>query len=152
IIEDKVLNSMKPIWTRPPSEVKEAEYAEFYKHISHDWGEPLKTIYIKAEGRLEYQALLFIPAKAPFDLYYHASDVSLRLYAKRVLISERCADLLPRYLRFIKGVVDSADLPLNISRQMLQQDRHIAQIRKWLTRKILDRLQELYENEHETYL
>ncbi|MEW6735158.1 MAG: molecular chaperone HtpG [Acidobacteriota bacterium] len=152
VIEDKVLNSMKPIWTRPPSEVSESEYAEFYRHVSHDWNEPMKSIALKAEGRIEYQALLFIPATAPYDLYYVASEPGLRLYAKRVMIMEKCAELLPRYLRFIKGVVDSADLPLNISRQMLQQDRHITQIRKWLTKKVLDTLQEMQENDAENYL
>jgi len=152
VIEDKTLNSMKPIWSRPQAEVTQAEYAEFYRHVSHDWSEPFKTIALKAEGTIEYQSLLFIPSKAPYDLFYHAAEGGLRLYARGVLIVERCEDLLPRYLRFIKGIVDSADLPLNISRQMLQQDRHVTQIRKWLTKKILDSLQELYEKEHSRYL
>jgi molecular chaperone HtpG len=143
---------MKPIWSRPQSEITESEYAEFYRHVSHDWSEPFKTIALKAEGKIEYQALLFIPSKAPYDLFYHASEGGLRLYARRVMIMERCEDLLPRYLRFIKGVVDSADLPLNISRQMLQQDRHITQIRKWLTKKVLDTLHELKEKEGDRYL
>src|SRR5262249_39378374 len=128
VVEDKTLNSMKPLWTRPQSEVTKDEYADFYRHMSHDWTEPCKVLSIKAEGTFEYQALLFIPTKAPDDLFYHAAECGLRLYAKRVMIMERCEDILPRYLRFIKGVVDSADLPLNISRQTLQQDRHIAQI------------------------
>jgi len=152
VIEDKVLNSMKPIWTRPSTEVTDREYAEFYRHIAHDWTEPLKTIAVKAEGRSEYQALLFIPAKAPFDLYYHGAEAGLRLHSKRVMIMERCPDLLPRYLRFMKGIVDSADLPLNISRQMLQQDRHITQIRKWLTRKVLSVLEEMAAGESDKYL
>lgn len=152
VIEDKTLNSMKPIWTRPQSEVTESEYAEFYKHISRDWQEPLKNISLRAEGRIEYQALLFIPSKAPFDLYYHGSEWGIRLYAKRVLIMEKCEELIPRYLRFIKGIVDSADLPLNISRQTLQQDRHITQIRKWLTKKVLDTLKEIQEKDEEKYL
>lgn len=152
IVEDKILNSMKPIWTRPQSEVTDSEYAEFYRHVSHDWSEPLKTIPLRAEGRFEYQALLFIPSKAPYDLYYHGAETGLRLYAKRVLIMEKCEDLLPKYLRFIKGIVDSSDLPLNISRQMLQQDQHISQIRKWLTKKILDDLEDTYEKETEKYL
>lgn len=152
VYEDKTLNSMKPIWTRPRSEVSDSEYTEFYRHVSHDWTEPMKTVTLKAEGRTEYQALVFIPAKAPYDLYYHASEAGLRLYAKRVMIMERCEELVPRYLRFIKGVVDSADLPLNISRQMLQQDRHITQIRKWLTKKILDTLEEMQEKEYDSYL
>jgi len=152
VIEDKILNSMKPIWTCAPGEVSDTEYAEFYRHISNDWNEPLKTIVLKAEGTAEYQALLFIPSKAPRDLYYPTADVGLRLYAKRIMIVPHSEELLPTYLRFVRGVVDSADLPLNISRQMLQQDRHISQIRKWLTKKILDSLQEMYERDFEKYL
>ncbi len=150
--EDKILNSMKPIWARPASEVTESEYSEFYKHISSDWTEPLKTIPLKAEGRFEYNALLFIPSKAPYDLFYHGVEVGLRLYAKKVMVMERCEALLPNYLRFVRGIVDSQDLPLNISRQMLQQDRHITQIRKWITRKVLDTLKEMYEKENDKYL
>src|SRR5207248_4513280 len=123
-----------------------------YRHISHDWNAPFKVLRLKAEGTVEYQALVFIPAAAPSDLFYHAAECGLRLYAKRVMIIERCEDLLPRYLRFIKGVVDSADLPLNISRQMLQQDRHVTQIRKWLTKKVLDTLQEIMSTEFDQYL
>ena len=152
VVEDKVLNSMKPVWLRPKSEQTESEYLEFYKHITHDEAEPLQTIHVKAEGRLEYHALLFTPAHAPEDLYFHAAEVGLRLYAKGVLIMERCAALLPRYLRFLRGIVDSADLPLNISRQMLQQDQQIAQIRKGLTKKTLDALQSMAQNEGEKYL
>lgn len=152
VIEDKTLNTMKPIWSRAPNEVTESEYADFYRHISHDWSEPFKTMTLKAEGTIEYQALLFIPSKAPYDLFYNASQSGLRLYAKKVMIVERCEELLPRYLRFIRGIVDSADLPLNISRQMLQQDRHITQIRKWLTKKVLDTLQDLNEKDNDKYL
>ena len=152
VFEDKILNSMKPIWSRDQTEVTESEYADFYRHISHDWTEPFKTTSLKAEGKVEYQALLFIPSKAPYDLFYHGAESGLRLYAKRVMVMERCEALLPKYLRFVKGVVDSSDLPLNISRQMLQQDRHIAQIRKWLTKKVLDTLQDVKEKEYEKYL
>jgi molecular chaperone HtpG len=152
VSEDKVLNSMKPIWSRPQAEIKEEEYAAFYQHLSHDFTPPLKTISLKAEGTLEYRALLFIPSVAPTDLYYHAAESGPRLYAKGVLIMEHCAELLPRYLRFIHGVVDSADLPLNISRQMLQQDRHLTQMRKWLTKKVLDALQSMLESEAEKYM
>lgn len=152
VFEDKTLNSMKPLWSRDQTEVTAEEYTDFYRHISHDWAEPFRTIPLKAEGKVEYQALLFIPPQAPYDLFYHGAESGLRLYAKRVMILEQCDDLLPRYLRFVKGVVDSADLPLNVSRQMLQQDRHIAQIRKWLTKKILDTLQELKEKEYEKFL
>ena len=151
-VETKTLNSMKPIWTRARSEVSDRDYNEFYKHISNDWTEPLKVLPLKAEGTFEYEALLFIPSKAPYDLFYHDAAAGLRLYSKRVMVMENCEDMLPPYLRFIKGVVDSTDLPLNISRQRLQQDRQITQIRKWLTRKVLDALSELKEKENEKYL
>jgi molecular chaperone HtpG len=152
VIEDKIFNSMKPIWSRPQAEVSESEYANFYRHVSNDWNPPFKTVPLKAEGTIEYQALLFIPAQASYDLFYHGYQGGLRLYAKRVMVMENCAELLPAYLRFVKGVVDSADLPLNISRQTLQQDRHITQIRKWLTKKVLDLLAEMFEKDHDNYL
>ena len=152
VVEDKTLNSMKPIWSRPKAEVTKTEYSDFYRHITHDWAEPCMTMSLTAEGTVEYQALLFIPSKAPYDLFYHAAECGLRLYARRVMIMERCEALLPRYLRFIKGIVDSADLPLNISRQMLQQDQHITQIRKWLAKKILENLHAMKEKESGKYL
>jgi molecular chaperone HtpG len=148
----EALNSMKPLWTRPANEVTEGEYAEFYKHISHDFSDPLYHFAARAEGLLEYQALIFFPSIAPHDLFYHGFESGLRLYAKGVLIMEQCPDLLPHYLRFLKGLVDSENLPLNISRQMLQQDRQIAQIRKWLTKKSLDALQHLFDKEFEKYV
>lgn len=150
--EDTTLNSMKPIWKRSPSEVKPEEYAEFYKHVSHDWNEPLRTVHFRAEGAFEYEALLYIPSKAPWDLYYVGAEMGLRLFARRVMIMEKCEDLLPHYLRFVRGVVDASDLPLNISRQRLQQDHHISRIRKRLTTKILDTLKELHDKEEEKYL
>ncbi len=150
--ETKTLNSMKPIWTRSRSEITDSEYNDFYKHLSNDWVDPLKVLPLKAEGNFEYQALLFVPSVAPHDLYFHLSEGGLRLYARRVMVMENCEDLLPRYLRFIKGVVDSSDLPLNISRQRLQQDRHITQMRKWLTRKMLEALGDMREKEPEKYL
>src|SRR3989449_5262984 len=149
---DRTLNSMKPIWTRPRSEVTDDEYREFYKHISHDWNEPMKTWSFRAEGRSEYQALLFVPSQAPFDLFYATGKFGLHLYVRRVLIVEHCEELLPPYLRFIRGVVDSADLPLNVSRQRLQEDRHVTQIRKWLTKKVLESLEEMQKNENEGYI
>ncbi|MDP9119786.1 MAG: molecular chaperone HtpG [Acidobacteriota bacterium] len=151
-LEEKTLNSMKPIWTRPQSEVTSDQYNEFYRHVASDWTEPLKVVPFKAEGRIEYQALLFIPAQAPYDLYYVASKVGLQLYVKRIQILEKCEDLLPRYLRFVRGVVDSPDLALNVSREMLQQDRHITLIRKGLTKKLLDVLDEMRDKEPDTYL
>jgi molecular chaperone HtpG len=150
--DDKPLNSMKPIWTRPRSEVTDDEYKEFYKHISHDWNEPMKIWSFRAEGRTEYQALLFIPSQAPLDLFYQTAKFGLHLYVRRVLIMEHCEELLPAYLRFVRGVVDSSDLPLNVSRQRLQEDRHIAQIRKWITKKVLDSLEEMQKNEADKYV
>ena len=151
VVEDKILNSMKPLWMRPAAEVSESDYAEFYKHLTHDHDEPLKRISLKAEGTLEYQALLFIPSKASYDFFYHGTNWGLHLYAKGVSVMERCEELLPRYLRFIQGIVDCADLPLNISRQMLQQDRQVGLIRKWLTKKVLDSLQTMSEEEPDKF-
>jgi molecular chaperone HtpG len=150
--EEQTLNSMKPIWKRSPSEVTAEEYNEFYKHIAHDWTEPLRHVHFKAEGTFEYDALLYVPAHAPHDLFHAQTEAGMRLFAKRVMIVEKCEDLLPHYFRFIRGVVDAADLPLNISRQRLQQDHHITAIRKRLTRKLLDSLQDLLDKEPEQYL
>ncbi len=152
IVERQTLNSMKAIWTRPESEVTEEEYQEFYKHISHDWNNPLKTIRMKMEGNFEAQALLFIPAKAPMDLFYRDSRRGVQLYVKRVFIMDDCKELLPDYLRFVKGVVDSEDLSLNISREILQQDRQIHAIRKRLVKKLLSTLSDLRRTDKETYL
>jgi molecular chaperone HtpG len=151
-IESKTLNSQKPLWTRRRAEVSDSDYNDFYKHVANDWTDPLKVLPLKAEGTFELEALLFIPAQAPHDLFYHGSEAGLKLYAKRVMVMDKCEEVLPRYLRFVKGVVDSSDLPLNISRQRLQQDRHITQIRKWLTKKLLEALAELKEKEAEKYL
>lgn len=149
---DAPLNSMKPIWTRPAADVSDNEYDEFYKHVAHDWKSPSLRFSFRAEGRYEYHALLFVPAEASPDLYYHAAPGGLQLYAQRVLVMEHCDDLLPRYLRFLKGIVDSADLPLHISRQMLQEQQQIARIRKWLTRKVLDAFADLQERDRARYL
>ena len=146
------LNSMKPIWTQAASEVSDEAYAEFYHHLSHDWHDPLDRLSLRAEGRLEYQALLFLPSKAPFDLYYRDQEYGLQLHVRRVLIMDRCRALLPPFLRFVKGVVDSADLPLNLSREMIQQDRQIGQMRTWLARKVLDHLAAMLADRRETYL
>jgi molecular chaperone HtpG len=151
VVEDKTLNSMKAIWRRKQQEVTEDEYTDFYKHISHDWEKPQKTITLSAEGRLEYRALLFIPSRAPFDFAYQNTEQGLQLFAQNVKIVEKCKDLLPPYFRFVKGVVDSSDLSLNVSREMLQQDRQIAQIRKGLVKKLLDVLAEAQDKEPEVY-
>ena len=148
---EKALNSMKPIWARPPSEVTQEEYADFYKQISHDWSEPLETIHTRAEGLVEYQAVLFIPSKGASELYYPGFKPNLRLYVKRMLVRENSEELLPRWMRWVRGAVDSPDLPLNVSREMLQSDRHVRQIRRALTRKVLDTLRKLLENDRARY-
>ena len=152
VTEEVTVNSRVPLWAKNESEVTEEEYAEFYKHISHDWGEPMEHIAVRAEGRFEYQALLFIPESAPYDLFYVGHEPGLQLYVKRVMIMERSPDLLPRYLRFVKGVVDSPDLPLNVSREMLQNDRMIRAIKKNLVKKMLDKLTEIKESDRERYV
>jgi len=148
---EEILNSMKPLWTRKSSEVKEEEYHEFYKHLTHDWENPLATITLQGEGTVEFQALLFIPSRVPFDIFYQSFEPKINLYVKRVLIQENVDTFLPRYLRFVAGVVDSPDLSLNISREMLQQDKTILQIRKRLVKKILDTLLEMQQNQREKY-
>ena len=146
-----VLNSMQPIWTRPSSEIQPAEYTQFYQHIAHDWSEPLLRIAGRAEGHWEYAALVFVPSHAPFDILYHGAEYGLQLYSQRMLIVENCRDVLPRYLRFLKGVVDVGDLPLHVSRQNLQQLHHLGQIRKWLTRKTLEALDGLRRQDPGAY-
>jgi molecular chaperone HtpG len=118
--ETQTLNSMKALWARSRDEVGTEEYHEFYKHVSHDWTDPLDTIHMKAEGLFEYEALLFIPSHAPFDLFMRDAKRGVQLYVKRVFIMDHCEALMPRYLRFVKGVVDAHDLSLNISREILQ--------------------------------
>src|SRR5690606_5025448 len=117
-------------------EVSEEEYQEFYKHVAHDWNNPLHHISTRIEGNFEARALLFIPSKAPFDLYYREmGHRGIQLYVKRVFIMDECKELMPDYLRWVKGVVDAEDLSLNVSREILQQDRQIAAIRKHLVKK-----------------
>jgi len=146
------VNSMKAIWTRPSSEVSDDEYNEFYRHISHDWAEPLDRVSFKAEGTFEYQTLLFIPENPPMDMYWRDAKYGLQLYVNRVLIQDRCEELVPSYLRFLKGVVDSPDLSLNVSREMLQQDRRLTQIRKRIVKKVLDALQYIQKSDREKYI
>ena len=148
---DDTLNSMKALWARPRSEVSDEEYHEFYRHISHDWSEPLEIINMKAEGTFEYEALLFLPSRAPHDLFQRDSRHGLQLYVKRVFIMDDSRELIPDYLRFVKGVVDAADLSLNISREILQQDRHIQMIRRRLVKKVLSTIKDLLTNNAEKY-
>src|SRR5271169_2406116 len=150
-IETQTLNSMKALWARPKDEVSDEEYKEFYKHIAHAWDDPLEVISMKAEGTFEYQALLFIPSHAPFDLYEPGADIGVQLYVKRVFIMGDCDELMPRYLRFIKGVVDAQDLSLNVSREILQQDRQINAIRRRLTKKVLSTIKDLQSERPEDY-
>jgi len=150
---EEPLNSMKAIWLRPDDEVGEDEHKEFYKHVSHDWNDPLLHVSTRIEGTFEARALLYIPSVAPFDLYHREmAHRGIQLYVKRVFIMDECRELMPDHLRFVKGVVDAEDLPLNVSREMLQQDRQIQVIRRHLVKKILDALVELARDDSEKYL
>jgi len=149
--EPEVVNSRKALWARAQSDVSDEEYAEFYRHVSHDWQEPLETIRLSAEGTFEYQALLFLPSHAPMDLFMREAKRGVQLYVKRVFIMDDCEALVPEYLRFVKGVVDANDLSLNISREILQQDRQIQLIRKRLVRKVLSTVKSMLTNEPEKY-
>ncbi|MFE6776767.1 molecular chaperone HtpG [Streptomyces sp. NPDC057702] len=141
--EPETLNSMKALWARSRGEVSDEEYHELYKHISHDWNDPLETVRLHAEGTFEYQALLFLPSRAPQDLFTQDYQRGLQLYVKRVFIMDNCEALLPPYLRFVKGVVDAQDLSLNVSREILQQDRQIQLMHRRLTKKVLSTIKEL---------
>ncbi|MFF2546486.1 molecular chaperone HtpG [Kitasatospora sp. NPDC058063] len=149
--ELETLNSMKALWARPRSEVTEAEYSEFYQQISHDWQAPAETIHMRAEGTFEYEALLFIPAHAPFDLFSRDTKRGVQLYVKRVFIMDDCDALMPNYLRFVKGVVDAHDLSLNVSREILQHDRQITAVRRRLVKKVLGALKDMQTKNGETY-
>ncbi|NMD55470.1 MULTISPECIES: molecular chaperone HtpG [Tsukamurella] len=147
----ETLNSMQALWARPKDEVSDEEYADFYRHISHAFDEPLETIAVRAEGTFEYQALLFIPTMPPFDMFYRNTKPGPALYVKRVFIMDHCEALLPPYLRFITGVVDAQDLSLNVSREILQNDRHLVMIRKRLVKRVLQTVTAMRENEREKY-
>jgi len=149
--EQETINSRKALWARPQSEVSAEEYTEFYRHVSHDWTEPLETIRLSAEGTFEYQALLFLPSHAPMDLFMRDAKRGVQLYVKRVFIMDNCEALIPEYLRFVKGVVDANDLSLNISREILQQDRQIELIRKRLVRKVLTTIKTMQSDQAEKY-
>ncbi|HEY3748003.1 MAG TPA: molecular chaperone HtpG [Pseudonocardiaceae bacterium] len=149
--ENTTINSMKALWARSKDDVDPDEYLKFYRHVSHDWADPLDTIHMKAEGTFEYQALLFIPSHAPLDLYLRERKRGVQLYVKRVFIMDDCEALMPEYLRFIKGVVDAQDLSLNVSREILQQDRQIQMIRKRLVRKVLSTVKDMMSADAEKY-
>jgi molecular chaperone HtpG len=150
-VEDEVINSQKAIWCKAESDVSEDEYREFYRHLSHDWQEPLARVIINAEGTVNFRGVLFIPSQAPFDLVMNDRSGGISLYIKRVFIMNDCKNLIPEYLRFVKGVIDSEDLPLNISREILQDDQRIRVIRRSTLRKLFAGLRKLLENEREKY-
>jgi len=152
ITKEETLNSMKAIWTRPKSEVTQEEYNEFYKQHCHDYTDPLDTIFFSAEGTMEYKSLLFIPEKRPHDIMYRDAKRGLSLYVKQILIMTDCEKILPEYLRFVKGLVDSADLSLNVSRELLQQDRQINAIKKRMSKKVVDSLAYIKKSDSEKYL
>lgn len=149
--EWQTLNSMVPIWQKPKSEVTEAEYHDFYKEKFSDWQDPLATIHTSVEGQVSFKSLLFIPGQTPFDFYTREYEKGLQLYSSGVMIMEKCADLLPDHFRFVKGVVDSQDFSLNISRELLQHDRQLKIIAKNLEKKIKGELSRLQKEQRETY-
>ncbi|ACC41940.1 molecular chaperone HtpG [Mycobacterium marinum] len=151
VLETETLNSMKALWARPKDEVSADEYNEFYKHIAHAWDDPMEVIAMKAEGTFEYQALLFIPSHAQHDLFNRDAVFGIQLYVKRVFIMGDCDQLMPEYLRFVKGVVDAQDMSLNVSREILQQDRQIKAIRRRLTKKVLSTIKDLQSERPEDY-
>ncbi|KEQ17727.1 molecular chaperone HtpG [Endozoicomonas numazuensis] len=149
--EWETVNTAKALWTRSRSDISDEEYKEFYKHISHDFTDPMKWSHNRVEGKLEYNSLLFIPAKAPFDLYNRDMQKGLKLYVQRVFIMDQADEFLPMYLRFIKGVVDSNDLSLNVSREILQKDPAVDSMKAALTKRVLDMLEKMAKKEEEQY-
>ena len=149
--ELETINSMTPIWKKRASDVSEKEYNEFYKSTFHDWEDPARTFSLHAEGALEYDALLFIPGKAPFDLYSKDYEKGLELYSSNVLIMEKCADLVPDYYNFVRGVVDSSDITLNISRETLQQNRQLQAMERRIEKKITSELESMRDDDREAY-
>ncbi|MBG8561653.1 molecular chaperone HtpG [Pseudomonas qingdaonensis] len=150
-VEWETVNRASALWTRPRTEIKDEEYQEFYKHIGHDFENPLAWSHNKVEGKLEYTSLLYVPARAPFDLYQREAPRGLKLYVQRVFVMDQAESFLPLYLRFIKGVVDSNDLSLNVSREILQKDPIIDSMKSALTKRVLDMLEKLAKNEPEQY-
>ncbi|HXX58952.1 MAG TPA: molecular chaperone HtpG [Thermodesulfovibrionales bacterium] len=152
VTEEEILNSRKALWLKERSDISQEEYREFYRHISHDFSDFLKVIHYRAEGTSEFTALLYLPSKLPSEIFYRDFRSGPTLYVKRVQIMEHCEELIPFYLRFVRGVVDSADLPLNVSREILQNNREVEVIRKSITRKVLEALGEMKSSEYDNYL
>jgi molecular chaperone HtpG len=150
--KDEIINSQKALWLRPASEISPEEYKEFYRHVSHDFMDPLKWTHYKAEGTLEFTVLFYIPSKKPWNYQSKDHEFGLNLYVKKIFIMENCQELLPPYLRFIRGLVDSSDLSLNVSREMLQQDRQVTQIRKNVVSRVLGSLRDMLTKDREQYL
>jgi len=151
VTKEETLNSMKAIWSRNKNDVTDQDYEEFYRHIGHDWNPPLEKLHLKLEGTTEYTALLYIPSQAPFDLFNPEFKHGVQLYCKRVFIMDDCRELMPEYFRFVKGVVDAPDLNLNVSREILQQDRLVRNIRRNLVKKLFDLLTEMAPEKYETF-
>lgn len=151
IIKTEILNSMTPLWKKDKSNITDEEYNDFYKSKFHDWQEPMEKIHFKVEGNIEYTALLYIPSKAPFDFYSKDFTKGIQLYTKNVFIMDNCEELVPDYFRFIKGLVDSADFSLNISREILQQNKQLKVISKNLEKKIISTLKEILEKDRDKY-
>jgi molecular chaperone HtpG len=149
--EDETVNKASALWARPKGDIKDEEYKEFYKHVGHDFDEPLAWTHSRVEGKTEYTQLLYIPGRAPFDMWDRQSRHGVKLYVRRVFIMDDAEQLMPLYLRFVRGVVDSADLPLNVSREILQESKDIEAIRKGATNKVLGLLDDLAENRKEDY-
>ena len=150
-VTDETINSQKALWMRSASGIKPEEYSDFYRQVSHDWNEPLRTIHFRAEGTQEFSALMFIPKEAPYDYNHRDTKFGLSLYVRRVFIMSHCEDLQPHYLRFVKGIVDSSDLPLNVSREILQKDSQIQGIQKAIVSKILNSLKDLMKSSRGDY-
>ena len=149
--EDETVNRASALWTRPKNDITSEQYEEFYKHVAHDWEKPLAWTHSKVEGKQEYTQLLYVPEHAPFDMFEHGRKHGIKLYVRRVFIMDDAEQLMPRYLRFVKGVVDSNDLPLNVSREILQESRTVEAIKAGCSKKVLGMLEELSENDKEKY-
>ena len=150
--EEETLNSGKAIWLKSKSDITETEYNEFYKHISHDFSDPAKVVHYKVEGVSEFTSLFYIPSIRPMDIFYKEYKIGLTLYVKRVKIMDHCEELIPPYLRFVRGMVDSSDLPLNVSREILQNNRQVETIKNSITKKVLDTLSDIKKKEYDKYL